>query len=118
VESPILKEANVTRCVYGHTNNISPLLISSSTKDSDYLSFSFHVDIQFSPNATLAEIFEAMKHPVNGVGFFSQTQSLPSCTFVSYDALMWLKTRLNNGRHHPLDLLEAMRKWVTLLYEE
>jgi len=51
-----------------------------------------------------------MKHPVNGVGFFSQTQSLPSCTFVSYDALMWLKTRLNNGRHHPLDLLEAMRK--------
>ncbi|KQS43080.1 GATOR complex protein DEPDC5 isoform X4 [Drosophila erecta] len=69
----------------------------------------FPVDIKFSPNATLPEIFEAMKHPVNGVGFFSQTQSLPSCTFVSYDALMWLKTRLNNGRH-PLDLLEAMRK--------
>ncbi|KMY96847.1 GATOR complex protein Iml1 isoform X5 [Drosophila simulans] len=69
----------------------------------------FPVDIKFSPNATLPEIFEAMKHPVNGVGFFSQTQSLPSCTFVAYDALMWLKTRLNNGRH-PLDLLEAMRK--------
>ncbi|EDW50059.1 GM14207 [Drosophila sechellia] len=69
----------------------------------------FPVDIKFSPNATLSEIFEAMKHPVNGVGFFSQTQSLPSCTFVAYDALMWLKTRLNNGRH-PLDLLEAMRK--------
>ncbi|XP_016972623.1 GATOR complex protein Iml1 isoform X2 [Drosophila rhopaloa] len=69
----------------------------------------FPVDIKFSPNATLSEIFEAMKHPVNGVGYFSQTQSLPSCTFVSYDALMWLKTRLNNGRH-PLELLEAMRK--------
>ncbi|XP_017127011.1 GATOR complex protein Iml1 isoform X2 [Drosophila elegans] len=69
----------------------------------------FPVDIKFSPNATLVEIFEAMKHPVTGVGYFSQTQSLPSCTFVSYDALMWLKTRLNNGRH-PLELLEAMRK--------
>ncbi|XP_017059638.1 GATOR complex protein Iml1 isoform X6 [Drosophila ficusphila] len=69
----------------------------------------FPVDIKFSPNATLVEIFEAMKHPVTGVGYFSQTQSLPSCTFVSYDALMWLKTRLHHGRH-PLELLEAMRK--------
>ncbi|KAH8232733.1 hypothetical protein KR038_002054 [Drosophila bunnanda] len=69
----------------------------------------FPVDIKFSPNATLVEIFEAMKHPVTGVGYFAQTQSLPSCTFLSYDALMWLKTRLNNGRH-PLELLEAMRK--------
>ncbi|KPU77711.1 uncharacterized protein Dana_GF25030, isoform E [Drosophila ananassae] len=69
----------------------------------------FPVDIKFSPNATLADIFEAMKHPVTGVGYFSKTQSLPSCTFISYDALMWLKTRLNNGRQ-PLELLEAMRK--------
>ncbi|XP_034484120.1 GATOR complex protein Iml1 isoform X2 [Drosophila innubila] len=69
----------------------------------------FPVDNKFSANITLAEIFEAMKHPSTGVGYFSQTQSLPSCTFVSYDALMWLKARLTNGRH-PLDLLEAMRK--------
>ncbi|XP_023160420.2 GATOR complex protein Iml1 isoform X8 [Drosophila hydei] len=69
----------------------------------------FPVDIKFSANATLAEMFEAMKHPVNGVGFFTQTQSLPSCTFISYDALMWLKARVTNGRH-PMDLLEAMRK--------
>lgn len=67
------------------------------------------MDIKFSANATLAEMFEAMKHPVNGVGFFTQTQSLPSCTFISYDALMWLKARVTNGRH-PMDLLEAMRK--------
>lgn len=84
---------------------------SGSPQALHHMPCSFPVDIKFSPNATLPEIFEAMKHPVNGVGFFSQTQSLPSCTFVSYDALMWLKTRLNNGRH-PLDLLEAMRKWV------
>ncbi|KRG07622.1 GATOR complex protein Iml1 isoform X3 [Drosophila mojavensis] len=68
----------------------------------------FPVDIKFSPNATLTEMFEAMKHPVNGVGFFTQTQSLPSCTFISYDALMWLRARITNGRH-PLDILEAMR---------
>ncbi|XP_062137286.1 GATOR complex protein Iml1 isoform X2 [Drosophila sulfurigaster albostrigata] len=69
----------------------------------------FPVDIKFSANITLAEIFEAMKHPITGVGYFTQTQSLPSCTFVSYDALLWLKARLSNGRH-PLDILEAMRK--------
>lgn len=50
-----------------------------------------------------------MKHPVTGVGFFTPTQSQPSCTFISFDALMWLKARLDNTRN-PLDLLEAMRK--------
>ncbi|XP_032596837.1 GATOR complex protein Iml1 isoform X4 [Drosophila grimshawi] len=69
----------------------------------------FPMDIKFSASATLAEMFEAMKHPVNGVGFFTQTQSLPSCTFISYDALIWLRSRVTNGRH-PLELLEAMRK--------
>lgn len=71
--------------------------------------YSFPVDVKFSPNATLAEIFEAMKHPVTGVGYFALTPSLPSCTFISYDALMWLKARLNNNRN-PLDILESMRK--------
>ncbi|XP_030380275.1 GATOR complex protein Iml1 isoform X3 [Scaptodrosophila lebanonensis] len=69
----------------------------------------FPVDVKFSANATLADIFEAMKHPESGVGYFTKTQSLPSCTFISYDALMWLKTRLDSSRH-PLELLEAMRK--------
>ncbi|XP_017842450.2 LOW QUALITY PROTEIN: GATOR complex protein Iml1 [Drosophila busckii] len=69
----------------------------------------FPVDVKFSEQATLLEIFEAMKHPVSGVGYFSQTQSLPSCTFISYDALIWLRSRLDPKRQ-PLELLEAMRK--------
>lgn len=50
-----------------------------------------------------------MKHPIHGVAFISQTQSLPSYTFVSFDALVWLKTNLDNSRN-PLDILESMRK--------
>uniref|UniRef100_A0ABK9MU85 DEP domain-containing protein n=1 Tax=Glossina morsitans morsitans TaxID=37546 RepID=A0ABK9MU85_GLOMM len=66
-------------------------------------------EIKLRPNAPVIEIFEVMKHPVSGVGFISQTQSLPSCTFVSYDALLWLKNRLDNSCN-PLAILEAMRK--------
>ncbi|XP_023034077.1 GATOR complex protein Iml1 isoform X3 [Drosophila willistoni] len=82
---------------------------ASATASRDDQDDGFPVDIKFPANATLGEIFEAMKHPVTGVGYFLQTPSLPSCTFISYDALMWLKARLDNGRN-PLDLLEAMRK--------
>ncbi|XP_073836084.1 GATOR complex protein Iml1 isoform X5 [Musca autumnalis] len=66
-------------------------------------------EIKLRPNATLNEIFEVMKHPIHGVAFISQTQSLPSYTFVSFDALMWLKTNLDGSRN-PLDILENMRK--------
>ncbi|XP_055914582.1 GATOR complex protein Iml1 isoform X2 [Eupeodes corollae] len=66
-------------------------------------------EIKLRPNATLMEIFEAMKHPVTGVGFFAPTQGLPSCTFVCFDALMWLKARLDESKN-PLDVLESMRK--------
>lgn len=72
-----------------------------------YLNFS-NIDVKLKPNATLREIFESMKHSITGVGFICQTQSLPSFTFVSYDALMWLKVHLSDNRH-PLQLLEAMR---------
>lgn len=66
-------------------------------------------EIKLKPNATLVEIFEAMKDPVTGVGFIGPTQSLPSCTFVSWDALNWLKSRLDSSCK-PLEILENMRK--------
>lgn len=50
-----------------------------------------------------------MKHPINGVAFISQTQSLPSYTFVSFDALIWLKNNLESSRN-PLEILDMMRK--------
>ncbi|XP_075160059.1 GATOR complex protein Iml1 isoform X3 [Haematobia irritans] len=68
------------------------------------------VEVKLRPNATLNEIFDAMKNPIYGVAFLSQTQSLPSYTFVSFDALVWLKTNLENNARNPLEILEQMRK--------
>lgn len=65
--------------------------------------------MKLRPNATINEIFEVMKHPIHGVAFISHTQSLPSYTFVSFDALVWLKNNLDNTRN-PLDILDNMRK--------
>ncbi|XP_039435654.1 GATOR complex protein Iml1 isoform X2 [Culex pipiens pallens] len=59
--------------------------------------------------ATLTEIFEAFKNPVHGVGFVGPAQSMPSCTFVAYDAINWLQSHID-GPCHPLDILEDMRR--------
>lgn len=71
--------------------------------------YSLTSELKLRPNATVAEIFEVMKHPVHGVSFISQTQSLPLYTFVSFDALLWFKNNLDNSRN-PLEILESMRK--------
>lgn len=70
---------------------------------------SFASEVKLRSNSDLNEILEAMKHPITGVAFFTQTSSLPCYTFVSHEALLWLKTRLDNNKN-PLDILEAMRK--------
>lgn len=41
-------------------------------------------------SATTAEILEAMKHPITGIGFLTTQHNLPSQTFVSADAVSWL----------------------------
>ncbi|XP_036220149.1 GATOR complex protein Iml1 isoform X2 [Bactrocera oleae] len=69
----------------------------------------FASEVKLRSNSDLNEILEAMKHPITGVAFFTQTSSLPCYTFVSHEALLWLKTRLDNNKN-PLDILEAMRK--------
>lgn len=50
-----------------------------------------------------------MKHPVTGVGFLGPATSIPSCTFVSYDAILWLQTRIE-GSCNAIEVLERMRK--------
>lgn len=67
---------------------------------------------KFKSNASTQEIFDGMKDVVNGISFFVPTQSMPSYTFVSYDAIMWLKKRLSEHRS-PMEVLEAMRKYVS-----
>ncbi|XP_058120820.1 GATOR complex protein Iml1 [Anopheles ziemanni] len=64
---------------------------------------------KLKPTATLQEIFDALRHPVHGVGFLGPAQSMPSCTFVSYDAITWLQNRIE-GPCHPVDILEEMRR--------
>ncbi|XP_058067307.1 GATOR complex protein Iml1 [Anopheles bellator] len=59
--------------------------------------------------ATLQEIFDAMRHPEHGVGCLGPAQSMPSCTFVSYDAINWLQNRIE-GPCNPLEILEEMRR--------
>uniref|UniRef100_A0A182TBI9 DEPDC5 C-terminal domain-containing protein n=1 Tax=Anopheles maculatus TaxID=74869 RepID=A0A182TBI9_9DIPT len=64
---------------------------------------------KLKPTATLQEIFDAMRHPVHGVGFLAPAQSMPSCTFVSYDAINWLQNRIE-GPCKPVEILEEMRR--------
>jgi DEP domain-containing protein 5 len=71
--------------------------------------FRFLVEGKIKATAPLTEIFEAMKNPINGVPFLEPMPSLPSCTFVSYDAVQWLLNRIE-GIFNPLEMLEAMRK--------
>lgn len=56
--------------------------------------FSFsqsHCDIhRLKSTATLSEILEALRNTVTGVGFLTHHPSLPSYTFVSADAVIWL----------------------------
>lgn len=49
-----------------------------------------------------------MKHPVSGLGFLGPNASIPSCTFVSHDAVQWLQNRID-GPCDPMAILERMR---------
>lgn len=64
---------------------------------------------KLKPTATLQEIFDALRHPAHGVGFLAPAQSMPSCTFVSYDAINWLQNRIE-GPCKPVEILEEMRR--------
>ncbi|XP_065209009.1 GATOR complex protein Iml1 isoform X2 [Planococcus citri] len=45
-------------------------------------------------NATTIEIVERLSHPIYGIEFLSKYPSLPSFTFISYDAVQWMKNRV------------------------
>lgn len=60
-------------------------------------------------DATINEIFEAFRHPTTGVSFLAKVQSLPSQTFVSYDAINWLNNRID-GQFNAIEILERMRR--------
>lgn len=69
----------------------------------------FLTETKLSATATLSDIFEAFRHPATGVNFLAKVQSLPSQTFVSYDAINWLNSRIE-GQCNAIEILERMRR--------
>lgn len=69
----------------------------------------FLTETKLNASATLTEIFEAFRHPVNGISFLAKVQSLPSQTFVSYDAINWLNNHIE-GPCNAIEILERMRR--------
>lgn len=80
------------------------LLVTTEDNEEAFMS-----ETKLSPAASLSEIFEAMRHPATGVNFLAKAQSLPSFTFVSYDAINWLNSRIE-GPCNSIEILERMRK--------
>lgn len=74
----------------------------------------FLTETKLSATATLSEIFEAFRHPVSGVSFLAKVQSLPSYTFVSYDAINWLNHHIE-GSCNAIEILERMRRYDQLI---
>jgi hypothetical protein len=59
-----------------------------------------HCDIhRLKSTATLSEILEALQNTVSGVGFLTHHPSLPSYTFVSADAVLWLIRHVEGVLH-------------------
>lgn len=71
----------------------------------------FLAEPKISATATLTELFEAFRHPVTGVGFLAKIPSLPSFTFVSYDAINWLNSHIEGGCN-AIEVLERMRRYT------
>lgn len=89
------------------TENLNPepnLVIT--TEDNEE---TFQTETKLSATATLAEIFEAFRNPSTGVSFLVKGPSLPSLTFVSYDAIHWLNNHIE-GQCNPIEILERMRR--------
>lgn len=86
--------------------NPEPTTLVSTLEDSED---SFLAETKLSRTAPLPEIFEAMRHPATGVSFLANVQSLPSCTFVSYDAINWLNSRMD-APCDAVEILERMRR--------
>lgn len=70
----------------------------------------FLTETKLSATATLNEIFEAFRHSATGVSFLAKVQSLPSYTFVSYDAINWLNSHIEVPCN-AIDILERMRRY-------
>lgn len=98
-------KASIVTEVAPISSNPEPSLVITSEDNEE----TFLAEPKLSTTATLYEIFEAFRHPVTGVNFLAKIQSLPSHTFVSYDAINWLNSHIE-GICNPIEILERMRR--------
>lgn len=87
------------------TLNPEPNLVIT-TEDNEE---AFQTETKLSATATLSEIFEAFRNTATGVSFLAKGPSLPSLTFVSYDAMHWLSSH-KEAPCNPIEILEKMRR--------
>lgn len=110
--SKVLDRSNSTKVMQATeatTMSLNPdpsLVITTEDNEETFLA-----ETKLSATATLTEIFEAFRHPVTGITFLVKVQSLPSQTFVSYDAINWLNNRIE-GQCNAVEILERMRRYV------
>lgn len=64
--------------------------------------------MKFTAQSSVDEIFEAFKSPTTGVGFLESLPSLPSMSFTSYDAYIWISNR-SDGKVNPWMILREMQ---------
>lgn len=101
------RNSKVTQATEATTLSITqePSIVVSSEDADD----SIFIETKLSATASLTEIFEAMRHPTTGITFIVKQQSLPSYTFVSYDAINWLNHHIE-GQCNAIEILERMRR--------
>lgn len=107
--SKVFDRSNSTKVMQASdaTMSLNPepsLVITTEDNEETFLT-----ETKLNAAATLTEMFEAFRHPVTGVSFLAKVQSLPSQTFVSYDAINWLNNRIE-GQCNAIDILERMRR--------
>lgn len=110
--SKVFDRSNSSKaCVASEASSISlnpePSLVITNEDNEE----TFLTDTKLSATATLTELFEAFRHPVTGVSFLAKIPSLPSFTFVSYDAINWLNNHIEGGCN-AIEILERMRRYM------
>lgn len=62
------------------------------------------------------ELVEMMSHPQYGIGFLSVDPSLPSDTFISYDAVQWLKKNID-GISHEWEAVQQLEVCISFVFQ-
>lgn len=99
----------ITKCSKGR-NELKIVNVRES-KFNEFLFRSIEIS-RLKESATDAEIVEKLSHPIHGVEFLSKYPSLPSYTFISYDAVQWMKNRVE-GINSEMEAVNRLEVTIT-----